>query len=840
MLFANPLGKVSPQAIIFLSSSQLPIAHRRNLCVICPKFLKMKVSYNWLKQYIDFEWSPQDLAHRLTMAGLEVEGVERYDLHPGGLAGVVTGEVMTCAKHPGADKLSVTTVDVGTGELLHIVCGAPNVAAGQKVIVATVGAKLYPVEGEPFEIKKAKIRGEESCGMICAEDEIGLGHSHAGILILPAETPVGMPAAQYFKLESDYTLEIGLTPNRVDASSHYGVARDVAALLRKKAILPAIAPLPSELIPNPITVSLPEQDRCPRYVGIYIAGVTVAESPAWLQHRLKAIGARPINNVVDITNFVLHELGQPLHAFDADTIRGAAITVKTLEENAQFKTLDDQVRNIVAGEDLLICDAGGPVAIAGVMGGQNSEVSATTTNIFLESAYFEPAGVRRTGARLGMKTDASYRFERGIDPNITQLAALRAAYMIVELAGGKLSRLHDVGTQEFLPRQITFDLARANRLMGMNFSTDEVVEILSTLDILVAKAGSEDILQLAVPQYRVDVTRPQDVMEEILRLYGYNNVPMPAQNRMALNLKMDLDTHALRQKYFDYLAGNGWNELVTNPLVANKHRKETTANLINNLSEDLALMRDTMVLTGLDVIEYNHNRKNADLQLFELGKTYGYHAETGYHEKEWVAFFRTGNATQAHWAGKAVKAGFYTMGREMERMAAWFGAQLDRREIEGHAVFEYGLELFRGEKVVARYGSVAASLLQGRDIKGEVFYAEIDWEQLIRQYRKAKVAYQPLSKFPAVHRDISAIVPENVRFATVSAAIRGTNPKLIKEVTITDVYKGDSIGAGKKSYLLNLTILDETKTLQDEVVDKLMAKVFEKLEKDLNLEIRKN
>lgn len=802
----------------------------------------MKISYNWLRQYIDFEWTPEELGNKLTMAGLEVEGIERYDLHPGGLEGVVTGEVVTCIKHPGADKLHITTVDVGGAELLPIVCGAPNVAAGQKVVVALVGAKLYPVEGEPFEIKKAKIRSADSMGMICAEDEIGLGHSHAGIILLPDATPVGLPAASVFKLESDHTLEIGLTPNRVDAASHYGVARDVAALLGKKARMPQISPLPSELISNPISVSLPEQDRCPRYVGIYIEGVTIGESPEWLQHRLKAVGLRPINNVVDVTNYVLHELCQPLHAFDADKIAGKAITVRTLAEDSTFKTLDGQERKILAGQDLMICDGSGPVAIAGIMGGENSEVSATTTNIFLESAYFEPSGIRRTGARLGMKTDASFRFERGIDPNITELAALRAAYLIQDVAGGKLSRLKDEGTQEFQPREITFDLARANRLMGTTFSVDEVIQILSLLDILVAKSGGSEVLQLAVPLYRVDVTRPQDVMEEILRIYGYNNVPFPAQNRMALNLKMEIDPVALRQRYFDGLAASGWNELVTNPLVSNRYRLETTANLINNLSEDLALLRDSMVYTGLDVIEYNHNRKNTDLRLFEFGKTYGYQGADGggkYHEKEWIAYFLTGNATPTHWSGKQPRAGFFTITREMERLASAFGFAADLRELEGHPTFDYGLEMVKGEKVIARFGALHGNLLKGRDIKGDVFYAEVDWEQLLRQYKKAKVAYQPLSKFPSVSRDISAIVPENVRFATIAAAIRSTNPKLIKTVGISDVYKGDSIGQGKKSYLLNLTILDDTKTLEDLQVDKIMAKVFEKLEKDFALEIRK-
>lgn len=800
----------------------------------------MKISYNWLKQYIDHDWSPAELGHRLTMAGLEVEGIERYDLHPGGMEGIVTGQVLTCAKHPGADKLSLTTVDVGTGAPLSIVCGAPNVAAGQKVIVATVGAKLYPSEGEPFEIKKAKIRGEESCGMICAEDEIGLGHSHAGIMVLPEETPVGMPAAEYFQLASDYVLEIGLTPNRVDASSHFGVARDVAALLREKAIMPHLEPLGGNLIANPISVSLPEQDRCPRYVGIYIEGVQVGESPDWLKHRLKAIGSRPINNIVDITNFVLHELGQPLHAFDSDKIAGKKIIVRTLDHDAEFKTLDSQSRKILAGQDLMICDGNGPVAIAGIMGGENSEVGPETRNIFLESAYFSPAGVRRTGARLGMKTDASFRFERGIDPNITRHAALRAAQLILELAGGKMSSIDDVGTQTFPPREIAFDLDRANRIMGTAFTADQVLEILETLEIRAVREGESPVLQLSVPQYRVDVTRPQDVMEEILRIYGFNNVPLPGHSKLSLNLKQELDTVALRQRYFDYLAANGWNEMVTNPLVSTKYRKDTTANLVNNLSEDLALMRDSMVYTGLDVIEYNHNRKAVDLRLFEFGKTYGFNPETGkYNEEEWVAFYLTGHTAPAHWGGKQQRAGFFTLAREIERLQAWFGIGGEVRELEGDATLDYGLALMKGEKVIARYGALKGELLAGRDIKGDVYYAEVDWDQVVRLYRRHKVSFEALPKYPAVHRDISAIVPETQRFGTIANAIRATNPKLIKAVGITDVYKGDRIGEGKKSYLLNLTIQDESKTLEDAVVDKLMSRVFEKLEKEFGMEIRK-
>lgn len=804
----------------------------------------MKISINWLKQYIDFDLSPAQLADRLTMAGLEVEGIEQYDLHPGGLAGVVVGEVKTCEKHPGADKLSITTVDIGEEALLNIVCGAPNVAAGQKVIVATVGTMLYPTEGEPFQIKKAKIRGEESSGMICAEDELGLGKSHDGILILDPATPVGLSGAEYFKLESDNVLEIGLTPNRIDAASHFGVARDIAALLGKKAKFPQEAnALDKESnIANPIKVSLPEPTRCPRYVGIYIQGVSVAPSPEWLQHRLKAIGLRPINNVVDITNFVLHELGQPLHAFDADTIRGNQIIVRTLNNDQNFTTLDDNERKIRANTDLMICDAEGPVAVAGVMGGQNSEVSAKTTNVFLESAYFEASGVRRTGAYLGLKTDANYRFERGVDPNITKKAAIRAANLIVELAGGTCSVIDDHGQQDFPAFEISLDIAKANRMMGMEFSADEIATILSSLEIKSKINAEGTALELQVPPYRVDVTRPQDVLEEILRLYGYNNVPYPKQNRMALNLKMDLDTNALRQKYFDYLAGSGWNELVTNPLVSIRYRKENTANLINNLSEDLALLRDEMVYTGLDVIEYNHNRKNTDLRLFEFGKTYGFkeNGENGkYFEEEWIAYFLTGNSLPAGWSGKQPKSNFFTLMKEMERMATWFGLSYDVRDIENSSVFGYGLELFRGEKVIARVGSVSPELLKGRDIKGEVFFAEANWEQLVRFYKRAKVSYQPISKYPAVSRDISAIVPEAVGFEAISKAIKSTNPKLIQSVGISDVYKGKNIGEGRKSYLLNLTILDSSKTLQDVVVDKLMAKVFDKLERDFGLEIRK-
>lgn len=802
----------------------------------------MKISYSWLKQYIDCNWSPTEMADRLTMGGLEVEGQESYEFVPGGLKGVVVGEVKTCEKHPNADKLRVCTVDVGQDELLHIVCGAPNVAAGQKVPVGLVGTTLYPIEGEPFTLKKSKIRGELSQGMICAEDELGLGTGHDGIMVLDANLHPGTPAAEVFNLENDIVLEIGLTPNRVDAASHFGTARDLAALLRKegkKAQLPEIPAIDAATaVANPIAVELPEPERCPRYAGIYIEGVTIGESPEWMQHRLKAIGLRPINNIVDITNFVLHELGTPLHAFDADKIRGQKIVVRTLAENSKFKTLDDTEREIRAGQDLMICDGEGPVAVAGVMGGLDSEVTDTTTNVFLEAAYFTPRGIRQTASHLGLKTDASFRFERGADPNMPLNGALRAVALILEIAGGKASLPLDVGQTEFPSHHVAFDLNRANVLMGYDFPKEEVVGILEALEMVVTPGESDHLVDVAIPAYRVDVTRPQDVMEDILRIYGYNNVPLPSHTTLSLNLEQDLDENAVRQRYFNSLAANGFSEIVTNPLIPATFAKETTANLINNLSEEMAVLRDNMLYTGLQVIAYNQNRKNTDLRLVEFGKTYGGNGET-YHETAWIALYLTGNSRPAHWSGKAQASTFFTLAREIEYLQSWFGFSAQTREFEGDAEMDYGLELVRGERVIARYGKVADTLAAKHDIKQDVFFAQINWAEVIRQYKKGKVNFQALPKFPSLRRDISMIVPEQVSFAAIEAAIRSCNPKLIRDIDITDVYKGPNIGEGKKSYLVNVRMMDEKKTLNDKAADKLMNRIFGKLENEMSLEIRK-
>lgn len=799
----------------------------------------MNISYNWLKKYIDFDWDLEELADRLTMSGLEVEGKERFESIPGGLDGVVVGEVLTCEKHPGADKLNVCSVDIGNGDPLPIVCGAPNVAAGQKVAVATVGSTLHPVEGEPFKIKKAKIRGEVSIGMICAEDELGLGVGHDGIIVLDPESKVGTAAHEIFDVEVDTILEIGLTPNRVDAASHYGTARDVAALLGKKARRPEAPEIDaSTAIPNPITIGLPEPTRCDRYVGVYIEGVEIKPSPEWMQIRLKSIGLRPINNIVDITNYVLHELGQPLHAFDADHIRGKRIVVQTLTEDITFTTLDDVERKIYAGKDLMICDGDGPVAIAGIMGGQNSEVGETTTNVFLESAYFDPTGIRRTASRLGLKTDASFRFERGVDPHITRIAALRATALILELAGGKASVVEDVQKGEHPWFEIEFDLNQAKRIMGMDLPKDQIVSILTSLEIQVAIGEDKDKLMLLVPPYRVDVQRPQDIMEEILRIYGYNNVPMPGSSSMSLNLDQRQDFHSILQKYFDQLAAAGYNEILTCPLIPESYGKDTTPKLVNNLTVEMAVLREELVYTGLETIEHNHRHKNFNLQLAEFAKTY-HRNEDDYTEKEWIVLYLTGASKPAGWQGKAHLTTIFTLTREMERLEMLFGFKGAYREMEENETYVYGLELMRGETVIARYGRIQNALTAKREIKGEVFMAEIDWKKLLKINSKYKVKYKPLPKFPAINRDISMIVPDNVAYSDITKTIYSCNPKMIRNVGITDVYKGDRIAEGKKSYLVNITLIDENKTLTDKAADKTMNRIFSKLEGDFGVEVRK-
>lgn len=798
----------------------------------------MKLSYNWIKAYVDFDWEPQELADRLTMTGLEVEGMHSFESVPGGLKGVVVGHVLSAEQHPNADRLRVCKVDVGAEEPLDIVCGAPNVAAGQKVPVATIGTMLYPEEGDPFAIKKGKIRGEVSMGMICAEDELGLGAGHDGIMVLDASLAPGTPAHEVFDIENDFTMEIGLTANRIDGASHFGAARDVAALRDIDTKLPEIRPEVDKIeVENPISIDIQDADRCPRYAGVYIEGVTIGESPDWLKNRLLAIGSRPINNVVDITNFVLKELGQPLHAFDADQIGGNKIIVKTLPDNTPFTTLDDVERTIRANEDLMICDGDKPVAIAGVMGGQNSEVSETTKNIFLECAYFEPGTVRKTAKKMGLSTDASFHFERGIDPNNTIYAIRRAADLILQLAGGKISAVTDVKLKEFPHFEVEFNLPRANRLMGREFTEAEVTKILNNLDIEVVKSDGTT-LSLLVPPYRVDVKRPQDIMEEILRIFGYNNVPMPEHTTIALDLEKRREPFRILQKYFDYLAGSGWNEIITNSLIPQRYLIEESVDILNNLSEELGIMRDNMLTTGLDSLAWNINRKNTDLQFCEFGKTY-HNTPDGYQEKEWIALFVTGKNQPDHWRSKNQSVDFFTLTREMERLQEWFGFTSPVAELVDDPQFDYGLQLKRGEAVIAKWGRANAKICAEKGIEAEVYFALIDWQRLLKLDKKSKVEFQPLSQFPSMNRDISMLVPVSTQFDVIRNLIRSCNPKMIKEIGISDVYKGKGIPEGKKSYLVNLTFLDLKKTLTDKAVDKTMDRVFAKLEKDLGVEIRK-
>lgn len=806
-------------------------------CIFVQNLPEMKVSLQWLKEYVDIPWEAQELSDRLTLAGLEVEGIEAFESVPGGLEGVVVGEVLSAEQHPNADRLKVCSVNLGNGEPVQIVCGAPNVAAGQKVPVATVGSTLYPAEGDSFKIKRSKIRGELSEGMICAEDELGIGTDHDGIMVLEAGLKPGTPAAAVFGLESDTVLEIGLTPNRVDAASHYGTARDVAALTQRKARLPEIPEIPANAPKGPVAIELPEADKCPRYTGIYISGVKVAPSPEWLQNRLRSVGLRPINNVVDVTNFVLHELGHPLHAFDADRIRGRKIVVRTLESDTKFTTLDDEERLIRGGKDLMICDGEGPVAVAGVMGGQNSEVDDNTQNIFLESAYFNPDFIRATAAHLGLKTDASYRFERGADPEMTVTAAKRTADLIIQLAGGTLHAVDDVRKADFPPYRIRFDMRRANQLMGTAFDPEDVKPILELLDIS-CEIRSKHEMDLTVPLYRVDVTRPQDVMEEILRIYGYNNVPMPSETRITPGREGKDEAWDLRQKYFNYLSSAGYSEMIANALVPGRYAGEHTVNLLNNLSEELAVMRASMLWTGLEIVSYNHNRRNTDLRLFEFGKTYHRDGDQ-FEEKEWVALFLSGQRQPLHWSQKAERVSFFTLSREIERLQTLFGFAGKTEELEPDVTFDYGLALYAGKKLVARYGKVAAARQREFDIKEDVFYAEIDWQAVLTLHGGKLAQFEELPRFPAIRRDVSMLVPDSLRFAEVRNAVRNANPKLIREVGISDVYAGPNVPEGRKSYLINITLLDPQKTLTDEAADKVMNRVFGILERDLGAEIRK-
>ncbi len=797
----------------------------------------MKISYNRLKDYVSFTYSPEELGKVLTGTGLEVEGIEKAGGVHFTFENVFVGFVETVVKHPDADRLRVCTVNIGQPEKLTIVCGAPNVAENQTVAVAVVGAILYPTGStEPLKIKKGKIRGQESQGMICAEDELGIGTDHDGIMVLSGDLKVGTPLAEALTSDADYRLEVAITPNRIDAASHIGVARDVAAFLKSELTMPSIYDKSSLSAPNPIAITIENPEKCQRYVGIFIQNIKVSESPEWLKTHLQTIGLRPINNIVDITNFVMMELGQPLHAFDADKLVGNQVVIRTLAENQAFVTLDEKERNILAGQDLMICDASAPKCIAGVFGGLNSGVTAETTNIFLESAYFDATSVRKTSKRLGISTDSSFRFERGADPNMCEFAALRALLLITELAGGNPSVLTDIKLQEFLPLEIELSIARTQTIIGKEIPKIEIIAILKHLDILVSAEKTEDLLTLQVPAYRVDVTRPQDVMEEVLRIYGFNNIPFPEKMFLSPQYGKRQEPYRLLQQICNSLSAGGYYEIWNNSLISAKYASEMAVPILNPLSEELAVMRESLLWGGLETLRFNQNRQNENLALYEFGKTY-WKKEKGYGEKEWLCLWLTGAKHDLHWESKAPKSTFFTLSKEVEKMAKWLGIKGDIREV-AHAEMDYAVEFVAKKQVLMTYGKVKQQYLQDFDIRNEVFYLIGDWEKMVKMYFEKDIIYQTISQYPGIRRDVSMFVDSTETFENIRKMVLQVNPQLIRSVELHDVYMGKNIETGKKSYLISFLLQDDSRTLEDAVADKTWEKVCRTLENRIGAQVR--
>ncbi|MGB4400527.1 MAG: phenylalanine--tRNA ligase subunit beta [Daejeonella sp.] len=799
----------------------------------------MKISYKWLQQFIQTDKSPEELSLILTNIGLEVESLEKVQGVPGGLEGLVIGFVKECSQHPNADRLKVTKVDVGGSEDLQIVCGANNVAAGQKVVIATVNTIIYPTTGEPFKINKSKIRGEVSEGMICAEDEIGLGHDHDGIMVLDAASEIGSPAKDYFNLQDDFVYEIGLTPNRADAASHLGVARDLSAILQIPLSMPDVSNFQVKDSSLIIPVSVEDTNACPRYSSLTISNVKVDQSPDWLKEKLNAIGVRPINNVVDATNYILHDLGQPLHAFDADAIKGQKVVVKSCPENTSFKTLDEAERKLSA-EDLMICNAEYPMCIAGVFGGISSGVHAGTTKIFLESAWFNAVSIRKTAKRHGLKTDASFRFERGTDPEMTVLALKKAAMLICELTGGIISsEVSDIYPTPARPFDIEISFRNVNRLIGKEISPEEIRTTLKGLGIDIISETKEGML-LQVPAYKVDVTREVDIIEEILRIHGYDNIEIPSQIKASLNYTAKPDKEVLQNQTADLLTANGFMEILSNSLtkLSYSSEPEQAVKILNPLSGDLDVMRQSLLFSGLEAISYNQNRRNADLKLYEFGKVYQMDGEN-YKENQRLSIFITGAIETENWSAKQVAAVFYNLKAAVDQI-------VQRMNIKGlvsndasSANFSSGIAYRKGEKALVEFGSVSKAVLKKLDISGEVFYADFDWDLVIRSVRNNKIAYREVSKFPSVRRDLSMLLNKDVSFDQLKQIALKTEKGILKEVNVFDVYVGDKLPEGKKSYALSFLLQDEEKTLADKQIDAIMQKLILNFEKQAGAEIRK-
>lgn len=810
----------------------------------------MKISYNWLKQYLDINLPATEVAELLTDTGLEVEAVEEHQTVKGGLEGIVIGEVKSREKHPDADRLSVTKVDVGTGELLDIVCGAPNVDAGQKVVVATVGTTIYPSEGEPFTIKKAKIRGQVSEGMICAEDEIGLGESHDGIMVLENDAKVGTLAKDYFKIESDYTFEIGLTPNRTDAMSHYGVARDLLATLKtnregfENAELkrPDVAGFKTENTDLTIPVEVQDSEACPRYAGVTINGVTVKESPDWLKNRLKAIGQKPINNVVDITNYVLHELGQPLHAFDAAQINGGKVVVRKMDEGTTFVTLDEVERKLDAN-DLMICNTENGMCIAGVFGGIHSGVTEGTKAVFLESAYFDPVHVRKTAKRHALNTDASFRFERGVDPEQTVYALKRAALLIKELAGGSISsEVIDIYPTTIPAHEIEVSYAAITRMIGKDIGKDKAKSILTALEITILSDDASE-LKVSVPAYRQDVTREADVIEEILRIYGYNNVEFTSKISSSISYSQKPDKDNLRNLVSDHLSANGFAEIMSNSLtkVSYYENSEESVEILNPLSSDLGVLRQSLLFNGLEAIAHNINRRQTDLKLYEFGYTYhlkGGEGRDKYFEYPHFAVFVTGSRSAESWKVKEENADFFTLKGAVTAVLNRLGiTDAKTTELEGNPYFQYGLSISKNGKEVAQLGSVAKKQLKKLDIDQEVFYADLNWGNILKLVGEP-IRYKEIPVFPEVRRDLALLLDKKVKYAEIEKLAYETERKLLKSVNLFDVYEGKNLPEGKKSYAVSFTLQNEEKTLTDKEINKTMDRLIGAYKGKLQADIR--
>lgn len=824
----------------------------------------MKISLNWLSDYLKTGLTAQQIGSKLTDCGLEVESIENFESIPGGLRGLVVGEVKEKIKHPNADKLSLTKVDVGGSELLSIVCGAPNVEAGQKVIVATVGTTVHPTTGEPFEIKKSKIRGELSEGMICAEDEIGLGASHAGIMILDANAKVGTPASEFFGMGGDSVFEIGLTPNRADATSHFGVARDLSAVLLAEELqnnplaehhpaqLPPASAFEEELPASPIEVVLENPEACIRYSGIYISGIEVKDSPDWLQQRLKAIGLRPINNVVDVTNYVLHELGQPLHAFDAAKIAGNKVVVKKVAAGTTFVTLDGVERKL-SENDLMICDAEKPMCIAGVFGGLDSGVSETTTAIFLESACFEPVHVRKTSKFHALKTDSSFRFERGTDPEITVFALQRAARLLQEVAGGTAAgALIDIYPVPVAQKEIAFAFANCDTLIGKAIPHNTIKKIIRALGINISSEG-QDALLLSVPAFKVDVTRSADVVEEVLRIYGYNQIAFPDQMRSSASFAPKPDPEKVLSSISNLLSGNGFQEILNNSLTkANyydllKSDAAQNVNVLNPLSSDLGIMRRSLLFGGLETIAYNQKRKNPDLRLYESGKIYSKKiAKAENSEKSWpylelnrFAIFMTGRREMESWNAKSDAVGFYDLKPVVQNVLNRLGFTETKSEVIESPEFSEALKIVSRKKEIVRFGRVAKNILKALDISGDVYFADFDWDAVLSLLTTAKeIRFVEVPKFPSVRRDLALVLDKKVAYKEVEELAWQTEKNLLKEVNLFDVYEGEKIGTDKKSYAVSFILQDVSATLTDNQIEKIMEKLTKVYTEKLGATIR--